>query len=236
MSIGFGLLIAISIIQFSQNKHLNSRLDTVNNNFKKKILKDTLLAEKIKYQQFKEDSYLKQIDRDTNLILWFVAIMFGVFGLISFASFNTRVEQVEGDLEDKYESHIDELKKLKYDINGLKADLYSDSATIHTDKANTFRIEGNYDLYVFYELLSLSKLSKYYLHYEKINPELADVTYKSIQTTLKSIESKINDLDTKPSIKKSTYENITSTLREVIDGDSSLVLSNIHVKLNLSSE
>lgn len=145
LSFGFGILIATTIIQYSEYTHLDSRLNTLNNNFKRLVVKDSSLVKEVRFQQFKEDSYLRQIDRDTNLILWFVAIIFSVFGLISFASFNHRDQQIEEALEEKYNVHIKELKTLEHDTNNLKADLNSESASNLNERAEKYFKEKKYD-------------------------------------------------------------------------------------------
>lgn len=236
ISIGLGLLIATSLIQYSQNNHLNSRIDTLNNNFKRLATKDSTLLKDIKYQQFKEDSYIKQVDRDTNLTLWFVAIMFGVFGIISFASFNIRVEQIEKVLDEKYDEHISELNNLKDDVNELKADLNSDSATLYSEKADKFKRESKNDMYVFYELLSIRKQALTYEYHRSRNKTLSESIRESMNANLKVLDYSITKFENKPSIDKKSFDRISDSIRKVDNTDLNLLVSKIHVNLNLTDE
>lgn len=64
--------------------HLNSRLDTQNNLIYDIIKGDKQTEQQLKYQQFKEDSYIRQQDRDTTLILLIVPVFFAMFGYFTF--------------------------------------------------------------------------------------------------------------------------------------------------------
>lgn len=235
LSFGFGILIATTIIQYSEYTHIDARLNTINSNFKRLVVKDSSLVKEVKFQQFKEDSYLRQIDRDTTLTLWFIAIIFGVFGLISFASFNRRVGQIEKTLQDKYKNHIKELDNLKYDVNNLKADLNSESAIIYNEKADKYFNERNYDSYVFYELIAVSRSTSYYLHYRNENSSLAKFTLKSLNSTLTHIEFRINGLEKKPKFDKSLFDKISLSIRKIDDSDLNLLISKIQLALNLKT-
>jgi hypothetical protein len=225
LAIGFIVL----IIQNSKIKNLNSRVETVNKSFQRLVLKDKTLEKDIKFQQFKEDSYLRQLDRDTTLILWFIAIVAGLFGIVSFSSINRRIITLEDDLEKKYGNHLKKVNNLTDDLQDIKADLNSESYTINSEKAENFNKEKNYDLYVFYALLSGSKLSQYYIyHQEKKNIDVAEAALGSIRTMAQHVYERISILPTKPKLDKNSFNILDRNLRKIDDVELNEYLSKIH--------
>ncbi|WP_320052670.1 hypothetical protein [uncultured Acetobacteroides sp.] len=212
-------IIVLSIYSYYQKtniEHLESRIDTLNNNFRTLVLKDSSFIDRIKLIQFKEDSYIKQLDRDTNLILWFIAIVFGLFGLISYSSFNRRVQIVEEDLQEKFNNSVGELDQLKDSLINIRADLESESSTVNSQLAEGFLKEGNSDYYLFYSLLSLNKNASCYSRISN-NKQLSEATLKSITTHLVCVNSKLDTIKPKPKISEDTYLNITYSIRSIND-------------------
>lgn len=235
LSFGFIFIIITIISQYSEIRNLNSRIDTININFKRLADNDSSLVSEIKFMQFKEDSYLKQLDRDTNLILWFIAIVFGLFGLISYASFNRRVGILEKEINNKYESHISELELLKEGLYNTKADLKYDSSDLNNKMAEDYYKDKKYANYVLYNLLSCSQLSVYYLfHKNKNNTTLAESSYGDILARLNHIKVKISGLENKPKIKKEEFTTITKEIRKIEEHEIIKLISKIHTLIELN--
>lgn len=215
------ILFVFTIISFIYMNHridsVNDRLTCLNKNFQRLVIKDSTLVKEIKFQQFKEDSYIRQLDRDTNLILWFVALVFGLFGLISYSSFNKRISDIEENFQKTYDGHINKANSLTEELFELKADLNSESYTINTEKAQNFFKEKKYDLYIFYELLASSKLTHSYLHNKDKHQSLAESELKAIKSNISIIYSRIKDLEKKPEIDKTTFNSFINSLHRIND-------------------
>lgn len=214
LSFSIILTFVLIYIEHSRSQHIESRIDTINDNFRKLVVQDSTLLDNIKFIQFKEDAYLKQLDRDTNQILWFVAIVFGLFGVLSYSSFNRRVQIVEENLEDKFEKALAELTKLKDDLYDVQADLESESATINDQVAENHYKEGRFDYYLFYSLLSINKKAGYYEH-NASNEAVSSSYLSSILSSLNYLNVCLKELELKPKISEDSYLNATFKIRRI---------------------
>ena len=210
-------LIIITIIQFSKIDSTNSRIDSLNKNFERLVLKDSTLLKEVRYYQFKEDSYLRQQERDTNLILWFIAIVFGLFGIISYSSFNKRISLMENEVDDKLENHVKRLSHLQNNLLELEGDLNNDSSSIAKMEADESLELKLYDAYLFYRLLASRKMSKY-CEFKKGNDEkTATHVIGYIKSDLTSTLVTIEGLAIKPKMTKETFCHLTKIIRSLDD-------------------
>ncbi len=234
LSFVFVFLSTTIFIQRAEIENLSSRIDTVNANFKRLTSNDSTFVDEIKFIQFKEDSYLKQLDRDTNLILWFIAIVFGVFGVISYASFSSRVRSLTKEFDKKYQSHILELTQLKESLNETKIDLEYESANINVQIAENFFNIGLHKESVFSTLLAESKRSEYFLYHRNKNEALAKSTYNLIIINLNGLLKRLKEYKEKPKMDKESFTIITKNLRKVNKFEILDILSKIHALIEFN--
>lgn len=229
-------LIMVVIVQYQDLGRINSRIDTVNTSFKKLDFKGVNVDSNVKLQQFKEDSYIKQLDRDTNLILWFVAIVFGLFGLLSFASFNRRVVKLEEDLNAKMKGHTDSFIVLKEEIQDLEASLNEESAKINDQLAMKFYKDKNYSYFITYELISVLKSSKTFLYEKESNKGNALLSLDVIRTSLEDLNSKLIGLSEKPELDQEHYFKFIRSIEKVEDNKVSIELTKLTTLIELTEK
>ena len=215
LSFGFVFLFTTIFIQRTEIENLNSRIDTVNANFKRLATNDSSFVKDLKYIQFKEDSYLKQLDRDTNLILWFIAIVFGLFGVISFASFSRRVGSLEKELNDRYENQFESFKAMSEDLGYTKALLDFDSALVTDQIAENHFNKQLYDSYASLSIIAVNKRARYYLFHLDKDEKTAQYSLNLIRKNLKVLYDNLKGLKEKPIISKKDYLLYTTYTREI---------------------
>jgi len=227
LTIGFILIVVAQISIKSKVDNLECRIETTNNYFRKLVIQDSTLIRDIKLTQFKEDSYLRQLNRDTNLIFWFVAVIVGLFGLLSYASFNKRVQMLEDDLTERVGSSIGELNQLKQELEDVKADINAESSVINQQVAESCLRDGDNDLFVFYLLVSIYGRANYYLRFKKVQ-DLNTSTLKTIKSTTAYLHIKLVSFENKPKVEKQFYLNVCSVIQEINDFEIIDVMAKIH--------
>ncbi len=232
LSFSIILIFILIYIENSRTEHIESRIDTLNNNFRKLVIRDSTLTKNINLIQFKEDSYLNQLDRDTNLILWFIAIVFGLFGILSYTSFNRRVQIVEDDLENKFNNALADLSDLKNDLSNLQADLEGESSAINDQIAEHHFQEKRFDFYLFYCLLSINKNAVYY-EYKVSDESLSELTLKSIIASLKYLNFRLKNFEVKPKISHQSYLDSTLNIRKIQNIEIIKLLSEIFTRIEI---
>lgn len=151
LSFATGILVIAVFVQYSQIKHLNSRIDTANETIYRIATNDSLISQDIKMMQIKEDMYIKQQDRDTNLILVVFTISFLLFSLITYGSFAKRVDNIEREIESKNSKYIQTLRLLKMKLIGALG-------AINKDRADEYLTKKSFSKYITFQLRYLSNL------------------------------------------------------------------------------
>ncbi len=104
-----------------------------------KFQQDSIIR-KINTDSFKDDFYINQLSIQSDWIIFYVSVLFGIFGIVGFVIFDKKIEQIQkdnNDLKINYESHFSELLS---NFNTLKSDLETNFTT-HKEKLETDYIE-----------------------------------------------------------------------------------------------
>lgn len=234
LSFTVGILILAIVIQYSQINHIKSRLDTTNETLYRIASKDSLINQDIKLMQIKEDMYIKQQDRDTNLILWVIAIVFGLFSIISYSSFTRKVEQVEKDLNERYSEQSTKFNRLAHELNRTKADLDRESGIASNERAFSYFETSEYDRYLLHSLLSSQFLTYSFNFYKDEDEGMATSLLNQIKSELEGLVVRIKALGSHPSLEENLFMIFDRDIREIDDPTINSYLSTLFTLINLT--
>ena len=116
--------VALMFILASHNLSLESKYQNVNSKLDI-ILNDSIPENKIQKilldKQFHENYYIEYLNRESNYIILYVSILFGVFGLVGYALFNKSIEVEANKIHEKIDislgSYDERIKKLESNSN-----------------------------------------------------------------------------------------------------------------------
>ena len=149
------------------------------------------------------------------MLLFGIAV--GLFGFISFTSFNQRVTQLEKDLNSKYEAHVSQSKVLSDDLQEMRANLHDEAATIYSEKAEKHFEKKEYDYFLFYQIYSYSRELPYYNYTLDHDTELAEKILTAFVSSMEYFITRLKELDEKPKISSKTFYRFTKGLKEIDD-------------------
>lgn len=193
-------VIILSAINYHDNDVLESRINTIYKNTKE------IKSEK----SFKEDYYILQQSRDTDLLLLVFGILVAVTGFFTYKSVVDRFDYKTVELTKENEAYK---KLLIEELGELKMDFFSHGADLDNERAQTFLKNGNFQHYILYAMSCVQKNYEYYSHLMKAKPnEDHEYIIKVIVETLQEIN---NNLE--PSIKISDSSNsvIEDSLKKI---------------------
>lgn len=218
-----------------KNQVLQTRIDTLSNHLQKVAIRDSLTLSEIGQQQFKEDYYIVQLDRDTNLLLWLIPVLLAVFGFVSWVNVSNLVKTVRLENDNKYaaqeERYVDIFKK----FHGLKADYDADRANKNESDAIFHFERGNYDWYVHNMLSSVKYISDYYLWFKEQDAELAKILIQDKIRTLQNVYDNIKDRKDIDDISSHSTMAYIKDIRRFDNPQIEKLLSLIHSKLKKQS-
>lgn len=226
----------VLFVQKTKNENLESRINTLNCNFSRLIEKDSTLIKEIQFQQFKEDNFITQLDRNTNLILWFIAIVFGLFGIISFASFNKRVSDLEKEQQEKYDDYINKSETLKDEILEIKSDLRGEIASIKEMEADKYFDSKKFDSFALFMLISIKYYSQYYEYQKDTNIELAESILEYVNSSIEDFRNKLSELDDKPKVNKETFKSISTAINNLDNFEINKLFAEVQLLLQYTEE
>lgn len=225
LCIGFTL----SICKIS---HLNSRLDTQNTLIIQIFRGDKETEQNLKLQKFKEDSYLRQQEKDTELIMMYIPCVFLIITFLSYGNIQDVINRFKKYVEAKTKYYDEEHKKLHIDLVGIQNDLDREIGFLRESEANNYLNIDKFTDYVSMYLTAISYFSRCYVYYK----EQKDTTEEqsALFHILKAINKVVEIVDKNNiEIDKSETLSKTKEIRENTNEEVSLQLSKIETKLNL---
>jgi hypothetical protein len=181
-------LVVCVVISLHNNHILESRLNT----FTKGL--DLKSSEKT----FKEDFYLSQLGRDTNLILVFIPLFVGIVSLFTYTSVIGKFRVETDKYNDKIEKQKSEWNTVKRHLSEFKSEYNFNKHSYYKSKAFNYAFEGQYDYFVFNFLESIFYLSEYNQFFiEKDDKDFSDFIKNQIQAELKDLNTQLNKLKEK---------------------------------------
>lgn len=228
----YGVVILLCIgfvLSICKINHLNSRLDTQNTLIIQIFRGDKETEQNLKLQKFKEDFYIKQQERDSNLILTVLPILFAIFGILSyklssdeFSFFKTQQKNKHAKQQAKYNSTHKQLVE-------TQNDLYYQIADINMNKADNHLNDENKASYLFYKIVALKSYTTCYFNHVELKQEdtAKSLLNDMIIPHLKDIES-ISDLT---AIHKSVIINSLKYIGSINNTEIDDLLPKIQVKI-----
>ncbi|NCQ52447.1 hypothetical protein GW796_11340 [archaeon] len=210
------------------NEILESRVNTLSSNLQKIAINDSITTAKIKEQAFKEDYYLKQLDRDTTLILWLIPVIIAIFGLFQF--FNIKI-LLAGQAARQRSYNISQEEKYRvfeHNILGIKAKLGLDDYELLKKEAKNFYEKDYYSLYLVTYFRALSQKTTFYLINKKENNDITKIILSDYEKDLQEILDNIKNLDNK--VKLSTdivWNNQIKSIKEISNNKIDKLISEI---------
>lgn len=189
---------------------LDARIGTLNYNFQHlKTINKTLNDSYIFKEQFKEDYYITQLDREMNLMLMTIAALVAGFGVITFVNFEARLTSFKSNNEKRHIENEQKYHDLKDELMKLDAEKNLEMFMSLTAQASLFKPDTNAPTIVSLNLLALSCSAQHDL-WVKTQDKVIDIDfYKNFFLT-------INSLVDKHSVKSSNSFKIAKRTSEYI--------------------
>lgn len=210
------------------NEILESRVNTLSSDLQNIVLNDSITTAKIKEQSFKEDYYLKQLDRDTTLILWLIPIIISIFGIFSF--FNVRniiAEQAENNRRYNEQQEI-KYREFEHNILQFRAKLGLDDYESLKRQAKELYNKGLYSSYLETYFRALSQKTTFYILNKKEGNNITELILETYVEDLKEILDVLKSLDSKIRLSNDVVFNYNiKTVKEISNKEIDDLISKI---------
>jgi hypothetical protein len=231
-------VIILTSINFHNNDVLESRINTIRKFHDKALTKD-LDSEK----SFKEDYYILQQSRDTDLILLVIGLAVAVVGFFTYQNtvnrFDLKTEQMKGEV-DKIRA---EWEKLNGELVILYIHFYTDSAKLSVELAEANSAQTFNDNHIIYLLKASSKYTELISlmndklgNSQEVTKDEFDSTISSFKEEILLLLNKVNyRIDNHKKFRKasiSEVEDYIETIRNLKDKDVNKLLSDIQTKID----
>lgn len=229
-SIGL-LVVSILIISFLiyRVETLEYRFETLKKHQIKQTDKTISCKHNLQFQQFKEDSYIRHQERDTNLILVFFPIVLAVTAFMTFRAVRFEMSTQVFEMENKYKNQNTKWKKQKNHILKLESDFYLQMGHSFLNMGNDALRDKNIVYYVGYYV----QACKYYCDHLTSNPLSKYMDKEIIQNIIQDLQNTTKDekeLIINGISEEFMRENITS-INSIVSSKYSLMLTGVLSKL-----
>lgn len=188
------ILAVINIFLFYRIINFESKLDTLREAVHKLNENKQPTDKQILISQFKEESYIRQQERDTTLILTVFALFAGFTAFLSFKSFSTKVEEHADLMNTRYIKYEAENREQHGRLIDLESDLNYEMYRLKSMEADKALDDKDLDRYVFYNIFANYHLYHYIVYNkDKGRNDFVESLIKSLIINLKVIDSKINN-------------------------------------------
>ncbi len=187
------VLLVFSGYQQHKSQVLSSRLDTLSVHLQKVAVRDSVTLSEISKQQFKEDYYIQQLDRDVTLLLFLISALFVIASILSFRVFEERIDRSTNEQRAKYVEQEVKYSELRHMLLGLKTKVSYDNYKLNEGKALNSLSEKNLGLYVNDYIFALKNLSDYYFWLKSQDDDLQHMVKSTIVENLSEIQSNIEE-------------------------------------------
>src|SRR5690554_351432 len=154
-----------------------------------------LTESQVKERQFKEEMYIRQQERDTNLILTVFSLFSLLVGFLTFKSVRESFVHVVREFDKNHSRYKSEMNKkyvrIAHDYKLLEKDLNFEIALNLLDRVKDSLKDNDKSSYVGYSLRAIEKLINVTYSYEDESPEHKDAIKRLILSTVKSLNENI---------------------------------------------
>lgn len=229
-----GLIIAF-IFAINKINYLEVKIENLNTSFVKMSKNDSPTEQQLKYQQFKEDAYIKQQEWDTNLLLIVMPTLFALIGFFTFKSSSEEFSFFRNEMTNKHDEHAAKNESVHNKLLELQQSLIHQSSTINRNRADSYLSKNDKAEYFLYTLLSLSDTAEYYLYnvgrVENQGNAKAEQSILLIIATLKQLNGLASSEINQHTIASMVIPNIIRRIRKIENQEIDALLSKIHTKI-----
>lgn len=158
------ILLITTIYLFKKVDVVHDQLNTLATYNEKLQKKLPISAENLIEAQFKEEAYIRQQERDTNLILFLFGFISVGVGFFTFKNVKNEFESKTKNMFDEFEKKIisitDEYNVTKKELIDTKYELYSQMYQSYPNFIKLAEKEGKYELALIYSLMNINCIIK----------------------------------------------------------------------------
>jgi hypothetical protein len=217
------ILIVICSIEYHNSNVLESRMNSLNKN------SIDFNSEKT----FKEDYYITQQSRDTNMLLLVFSALLGITGILTYRSITSETNVLINEMDAKYQKQKAENDSYHNDLVLLESELNFQIGLIYSDKAeNLFNSDFNLGL-----MMSFCSMEKFALVLlSNGNEERKQESLKLLNFRLKLLNSKIKDSDLfrVVNLDFNIYKDRIARISKVLYNDETKIFHRITSKIEIT--
>ena len=223
VSVTLTLLLFCSIIfifiLISKVNSDNNRFNTLSKQIENISICDESTIQQLSKQQFKEDYFINQQNKDTTLILTVFGVTVVFFGFFSYSLFESRINEHKKHYSSKIEEQDRKYGTLKFHFESLLIDITSKEGYENAYKSNESLFNEDYGWYVYYILASVKYFSDYYeiLKKRKGSKNLKSTIYDIQVKRLNDALSEVSEINSIPNLNS---ELIQSYIKDIQRFDS----------------
>lgn len=192
-----GLLLT-TLYLYQQNNTLEHRLETLGFNFDNYVKCKSKDSFELAVQQFKEDSYIRQQQHDTDLILIIIPIFFGLFAALTYTAAERKFKSYTDITEKKYEEQDRKNKTYHNYAEKMKGDLHYEIYLNRMFSVLVYK-QLNKPMAIHWTLAALSHLTGSYIvrerHDKLSSAELITKTIKDLNELLVYIGEQVVNME-----------------------------------------
>ena len=215
------LLLVFSAITYHNNNVLENRINSLTKN------SNNFSSEK----SFKEDYYIKQLDRDTTLLLVVFPILVGFVSLFTFANVVQKLGATKTEIENKIKEKETEWDKNHSLILELKARIDLDSSHNSFSQSSYFFHEKDFEYYITSFLDGVKYKVYHHIWLSDKFPETTDIVEKEVISHLKRFLNKIDEIEIPNNLSNFQLTELIKEIRKVKNDEVDNLLSIIYSKL-----
>lgn len=215
------ILLVFSTISYHNNNVLESRINSLNKN------SIDFNSEKT----FKEDYYIKQLDRDTTLLLVVFPILVGFISLFTYKNILDKIVTYEANINNKIKEKETEWDKNHNLILELKARIDLNSSQNNFSQSSYFFHEKDYEYYITSFLDGVKYKVYHHLWLSENFPDTKDILIKEVLSELKRFIKTIDNIEIPNTLSNFQLTELVKEIRKINNDEVDNLLSIIYSKL-----
>ena len=223
-------LIGTSIYFYQRTQYLDRRIETLGHNVI--YYCDSISVAQFQINQFKEDSYIRQQEHDTNLIFMLFPAALAIFGLFTFVGVRREFQSYATEIDEKIKKTKRKQKTQDSKLLKQEATALYHSAKLYKQSAAQFIKENNIQYFAYYSLYAADKFAEYQLHDYLNKVDTTSVIISGLKWVNTAITEKLPMTD----FQDNDYPNLVHYLKRMDNKEIDDLLSQIRVKLEFPSK
>ena len=227
----FAFLISVCFFLYLSNSSLNSRISTLS--------KKNIIVSNEDFQNLKEDYYLIQLDRDTNLLLVVFHILLAITTIATFAGVREEFKRNLAIVKNDSQNAISEYNKSVVHINNLRSSLSLQFADKINNDFGKVLLEKPLDISTLIDL-GLSSCLHYCLTVSYSSNNTEEISLEVSKNITATLDVMVNRVKTLKTVKLDNFSyarflTIKSSVDNVLDEENLKKFSIVFSKLSFST-